>query len=246
MNHTLIGLDLAKSVFHAVKLDCHGKPTWRKKFSRAQLKRHFANRQSTRIAMEACASAHYWARLFEGLGHTVLLLPPRHVKAYLRGQKNDYNDAQAIAEFRNVPDVVDELVMAPVELLKRLAALIPSPGTHMTRYHGVFANRSKFRRRVPAPPPRVSSALEARVAPPVSPAGTGPQPQSPAPGPTTGSRPARAPVSPAHRGWRARPLLPGSVSPGRPRPPQSPARSLFRSRGGRIAPVPARRTAGGW
>ena len=48
--------------------------------------------------MEACASAHYWARLFEGLGHTVLLLPPRHVKAYLRGQKNDYNDAQAIAE----------------------------------------------------------------------------------------------------------------------------------------------------
>ena len=64
---------------------------------------------------------------------------------------------------------VDELVMAPVELLKRLAALIPSPGTHMTRYHGVFANRSKFRRRVPAPPPRVPSALEARVAPSVSP-----------------------------------------------------------------------------
>lgn len=98
MNHTLIGLDLAKSVFHAVKLDRHGKLTWRKKLSRAQLKRHFANRQSTRIAMEACASAHYWARLFEDLGHTVLLLPPRHVKAYLRGQKNDYNDAQAIAE----------------------------------------------------------------------------------------------------------------------------------------------------
>ena len=98
MNHTLIGLDLAKSVFHAVELDRHGKLTWRKKLSRAQLKRHFANRQPTRIAMEACASAHYWARLFEDLGHTVLLLPPKHVKAYLRGQKNDYNDAQAIAE----------------------------------------------------------------------------------------------------------------------------------------------------
>lgn len=98
MNHTLIGLDLAKNVFHAVKLDRHGKHTWRKKFSRAQLKRYFVNRKSTRIAMEACASAHYWARLFESLGHTVDLLPPKHVKAYLRGQKNDYNDAQAIAE----------------------------------------------------------------------------------------------------------------------------------------------------
>ena len=98
MNHTLIGLDLAKSVFHAVELVRHGTLTWRKKLSRAQLKRHFANRQPTRIAMEACASAHYWARLFEDLGHTVLLLPPKHVKAYLRGQKNDYNDAQAIAE----------------------------------------------------------------------------------------------------------------------------------------------------
>ena len=98
MNHTLIGLDLAKSVFHMIKLDRHGKLTWRKKFSRAQLKRYFANRQSTHIAMEACGSAHYWARLFESLGHTVALLPPKHVKGYLRGQKNDYNDAQAIAE----------------------------------------------------------------------------------------------------------------------------------------------------
>ena len=64
---------------------------------------------------------------------------------------------------------VTELVMAPTEFLKRLAALIPSPGTHMTRYHGVFANRSRFRRRVPAPPVRERTALEARVAPPVSP-----------------------------------------------------------------------------
>jgi transposase len=98
MNHTLIGLDLAKNVFHAVKLDRHGNQTWRKKLSRLQLKRYFANRKPTKIAMEACGGSHYWARLFGTMGHEVVLLPPKHVKAYLRGQKNDYNDAQAIAE----------------------------------------------------------------------------------------------------------------------------------------------------
>jgi transposase len=98
MNHTLIGLDLAKNVFHAIELDRHGKMTWRKKFSRTRLKCYFANRKPTRIAMEACGSAHYWSRLFKELGHSVEMLPPKHVKAYLRGQKNDYNDAQAIAE----------------------------------------------------------------------------------------------------------------------------------------------------
>lgn len=98
MNHTLIGLDLAKNIFHAVELNEHGKRCWRKKFSRTQLKRYFHNRASTKIAMEACGSSHYWARLLKQMGHSVELLPPRHVKAYLRGQKNDYNDAQAIAE----------------------------------------------------------------------------------------------------------------------------------------------------
>jgi len=98
MNNTLIGLDLAKNVFHAVELDNAGKQRWRKKFTRLQLKRHFRNKANTKIAMEACGSSHYWARLFEDMGHSVVLLPPQHVKAYLRGQKNDYNDAQAIAE----------------------------------------------------------------------------------------------------------------------------------------------------
>ena len=98
MNHTLIGIDVAKNIFHAVKLDSHGKLKWRKKYSRTQLKRYVSNLEPTRIAMEACASSHYWGRLFESMGHTVVLLPPKHVKAYARGQKNDYNDARAIAE----------------------------------------------------------------------------------------------------------------------------------------------------
>jgi len=98
MNHTLIGLDLAKSTFHAIKLDRHGKLRWRRKYSRAQLIRYFAARRATRIAMEACGTSNHWARQLTAMGHQVELLAPKHVKGYLRGQKNDYNDAQAIAE----------------------------------------------------------------------------------------------------------------------------------------------------
>lgn len=89
----IVGLDLAKQVFHCV--DQHGK---RKKLKRANLLKHFANLQALTIAMEACSSAHYWARELIKLGHKPLLLPPQHVKGYLRGQKNDFNDAAAIQE----------------------------------------------------------------------------------------------------------------------------------------------------
>jgi len=93
-----IGLDLAKISFYAVALNRHGKRQWRKRFTRGQLVRHFSQQPLCRIAMEACGASHYWARTLKGLGHEVVLLPPQHVKAYLRGQKNDYNDAEAIAE----------------------------------------------------------------------------------------------------------------------------------------------------
>ena len=55
--------------------------------------------------MQACASAHFWARQFEAIGHEVRLIPPQHVKAYVRGNKNDYNDARAIAEAARRPDI---------------------------------------------------------------------------------------------------------------------------------------------
>lgn len=93
MKHMTVGLDLAKNVFHSVNSDGQ-----RKKHKRTQLKRYFANLPPCSIAMEACGGSHYWAREFEVLGHTVTLLPPQHVKGYLRGQKNDFNDAQAIVE----------------------------------------------------------------------------------------------------------------------------------------------------
>ncbi len=96
--HTVIGIDLAKNVFHVVILNRVGKPLQRKKFKRGQLPDFIARQEPARIAMEACGSAHYWARQFRAQGHEVVLLPPQHVRGYLRGQKNDYNDALAIAE----------------------------------------------------------------------------------------------------------------------------------------------------
>lgn len=91
--HTTFGLDLAKHVFHLVRGD-----GTRKKLRRTQVLKFFAQQSTSTIVMEACGSAHYWGRQLMSQGHEVILLPPQHVKAYLRGQKNDYNDAQAILE----------------------------------------------------------------------------------------------------------------------------------------------------
>jgi transposase len=93
-----IGIDLAKNSFALVALSTTGKVLWRKTLRRSQVLCFLAKQEPSHIAMEACASAHYWGREILQLGHTVSLLPPQHVKAYCRGQKNDYNDAVAIAE----------------------------------------------------------------------------------------------------------------------------------------------------
>jgi len=95
---TTIGIDLAKTVFALVALGPTGPELWRKTLSRHQVLPFLATQAKAQIALEACGSAHYWARQIRALGHAVVLLPPQHVKGYLRGQKNDYNDARAIAE----------------------------------------------------------------------------------------------------------------------------------------------------
>lgn len=105
MNITTVGLDLAKNVYHMVGLDAHGHEKMKKQLSRTQVLKHFANRPACVIGMEACASSHYFAREFRKLGHDAKLIPPQYVKAYLRGQKNDTNDARAIAEAVRVPSM---------------------------------------------------------------------------------------------------------------------------------------------
>ncbi len=103
MDITTVGLDLAKNVFHVVVLDAHGYEKMKKKLSRVQVQKFFANLPPSLVGMEACASSHYFGRALMGQGHQVKLMAPQHVKAYLRGQKNDYNDARAIAEAARVP-----------------------------------------------------------------------------------------------------------------------------------------------
>lgn len=90
---TTYGLDIAKEIFHLV-----GEDGSRKKLRRKEVLAFLAQKEPGLVALEACGSAHYWAREIRACGHEVKLLPPQHVKAYLRGQKNDYNDATAIAE----------------------------------------------------------------------------------------------------------------------------------------------------
>lgn len=95
---TTVGLDLAKSIFHLVGIDHRGKEQVRKKLRRHQVLAYVAQLPSCVIAMEACAGSNYWYRQFEALGHTPRIIAAERVKAYVDGNKNDYNDARAIAE----------------------------------------------------------------------------------------------------------------------------------------------------
>ena len=91
---TTIGLDLAKHTFHVVGCDRHGKVLKRKVLRRGQVRTYFANVPACVVGMEGCASAHYWARELGELGHEVRLVPAQHVKAYVRGNKNDLSRAR--------------------------------------------------------------------------------------------------------------------------------------------------------
>ncbi len=95
---TTVGLDLAKNIFHLVACDRRGKVVFRKKLRRGKLLAFFGQLPSCLVGMEACSTSHYWAREFQKLGHEVKLIPAQHVKAFLRGNKNDFNDSMAIAE----------------------------------------------------------------------------------------------------------------------------------------------------
>ncbi|MCP3475723.1 IS110 family transposase [Bradyrhizobium sp. CCGUVB1N3] len=97
-NIVTIGIDLGKNTFHVVGLDAMGAIALRKKRSRNQLEQSLANVPSCLIGMEACAGAHHIGRRLEKLGHQVRLLPAQYVKPYLKGHKNDFRDAEAIAE----------------------------------------------------------------------------------------------------------------------------------------------------
>lgn len=98
MNVTTIGLDIAKNVFQVHCVGANGKAVLRKQLKRPQVLAFFANLPPCLVGLEACAGAHYWARELIKLGHDAKLISPQFVKPYVKGNKNDANDAEAICE----------------------------------------------------------------------------------------------------------------------------------------------------
>lgn len=119
MQATTIGIDLAKHVFQLHGVDQHGKTVLTRKLKRDQMLSFFANLPSCLIGMEACASAHFWAKKLQGLGHTVKLMAPQFVKPYVKTNKNDAADAEAICEAVTRPT----MRFVPIKSSEQLAVL---------------------------------------------------------------------------------------------------------------------------
>jgi transposase len=103
MNTTVLGIDLGKRWFHVVGKDAAGRVTHRQKFNRTQLVEFVARQPVCLIGMETCCGSQYLARKFLAFGHSVKLLPAQYVKPFVKSQKNDFNDALAIAEAVTMP-----------------------------------------------------------------------------------------------------------------------------------------------
>lgn len=158
-----IGIDLGKTVFHLVTMDQDGKIVGRKKLSRPQLLKHMATAPAGLVGMEASCGAHHLGRLFRDQGHEVRLIPAQFVRPFVKSQKNDYVDAEAIAEavqrptMRFVPiktedqldlqaihRVRDRLVLRRTSLVNQLRAFFLERGIALR------TGRSRLRRMMPA------------------------------------------------------------------------------------------------
>ena len=117
---TTIGLDLAKHVFQVHGVDAAGATVLRKQVRRGQMLGFFARLPRCLVGMEACATAHYWARELRALGHEVRLMPAQYVKAYVKRNKNDAADAEAICEAVRRPT----MRFVPVKTAEQQAALL--------------------------------------------------------------------------------------------------------------------------
>lgn len=115
-----IGMDISKSVFVLHGVDAAEQYVLRKTLRRRQVLEFFAKLAPTRVGMEACGGAHYWARELKALGHEVVLIAPQHVKPYVRRNKNDAADAEAICEAMSRP----RMRFVPVKTADQQAALM--------------------------------------------------------------------------------------------------------------------------
>ena len=122
---SIIAIDLAKNVFHLHGASESGAVVFRKTQQRSRLLDFVGSQPACIIAMEACATAHWWARQFEAMGHRVRLMPPVYVKPFLKRQKNDTADAEAIAEAAMRPTM--RFVAVKSEARARAGDGIPDP-----------------------------------------------------------------------------------------------------------------------
>src|SRR5665213_1955370 len=127
---SMFAIDIAKSVLQVAGADASGKPVFNKALRRGQVLAFFARQASAVIAMEACGSAHYWGRELKALGHEVRLIPAQYVKPFVKRNKNDARDAEAILEamqrptmrfvaVKSVEQQCDRAVMSARDLLVR-------------------------------------------------------------------------------------------------------------------------------
>lgn len=158
----VIGIDLGKNWFHLVGMDDRGHPLFRKKLNRTQLAEFAATSSACIVAMESCPGSQYWGRRFQNAGHTVRVIPAQFVKPYLKSNKNDFNDAEAIAEaasrgtMRTVPlKSVDQLEMQAMHrvrqrfIVERTAAVNQMRALLLERGIVVPIGRALFARSLP-------------------------------------------------------------------------------------------------
>lgn len=119
MKITTIGIDLAKEMFQIHGVDAHGKAALRKQLRRSEMAKFFGNLEPCLIGMEACGSSHHWARKLGEFGHTVKLMAPQFVKPYVKTNKNDMADAEAICEAVGRPN----MRFVPMKTIEQQATL---------------------------------------------------------------------------------------------------------------------------
>ncbi len=162
MKITTLGIDLAKNVFHLCGVEAHGKVILRKRLSRKTLLGFVAKLPPCLIGLEACGGAHYWARTFRRLGHEVKLMPPQYVKPYVKTNKNDTNDAEAICEAVGRPTMrfvgIKEVGQQDIQTLHRIRSgslqartRIVNQARGLLAEYGIVVGRQirQLRRRLP-------------------------------------------------------------------------------------------------
>ena len=124
----VVGIDLAKRSFHVYGVDERGQRVISKTFTRTRLSEFMANLPACTVAMEACGSAHHWARQFRGHGHEVRLIAPQFVKPFVKSNKNDAIDAEAICEAAQRPNMrfvaVKSVEQQDIQATHRMRSLV--------------------------------------------------------------------------------------------------------------------------